>query len=373
MIKRFLHLADLHIGKKLGDYSLLNDQKNVLEQALAVAEGCDGVFIAGDVYDKPNPSVEAMAVFDSFLTELAGKQKPVYIISGNHDSAGRISYFGKLLESSRITVSAPFSGELQSVSFPEEDNIQIWLLPFLTPSRVREFFKEEKINSYEDAVRTVLAHAPVNPEKINILLAHQFITGGQISEEEFAVGGLDNISSEVFADFDYVALGHLHCPQLCGRKTIRYAGSPLKYSFSEEHQKKSFTVVTVQDKQNILTEQIPVSLPHDVRTIKGTFAELSQMPFSQDYVQIILTDEILVPDARMYLRNQFPRTCRFSIQNSRLRTDASVMPETSEKMQSPAEMFRLFWMHQNQNQEPAEPQMQIVRQIFEELEQEEFL
>ena len=373
MTRRFLHLADLHIGKKLGDYSLLNDQKIVLEQALSVAEDCDGVFIAGDVYDKPNPAVDAMAVFDDFLTKLSAKQKPVYIISGNHDSAGRISYFGKLLENSQITVSAPFSGQMQAVSFPEEETIQIWLLPFLTPSRVREHFKEEKISSYEDAVRTVLAHAPVNPEKINILLAHQFITGGQISEEEFAVGGLDNISADVFAGFDYVALGHLHCPQSCGRNTVRYAGSPLKYSFSEENQKKSFTVVTVQDKQNILTEQIPVTLPHDVRTIKGTFAELSEMPFSQDYVHIIMTDEIPVPDARMYLRNQFPHTCRFSIQNARLRTDASVMPEESEKMQSPAEMFRLFWMHQNQNHEPTEPQMQIVRQIFEELEQEELL
>ena len=373
MKRRFLHLADLHIGKKLGDYSLLNDQKNVLEQALSVAEDCDGVFIAGDVYDKPNPGVEAMAVFDSFLTELSAKQKPVYIISGNHDSAGRISYFGKLLETNQITVSAPFSGELQSVCFPEEENLQIWLLPFLTPSRVREYFKDEKINSYEDAVRTVLAHAPVNPEKINILLAHQFITGGQMSEEEFAVGGLDNISAEVFADFDYVALGHLHCPQSCGRKTIRYAGSPLKYSFSEEKQNKSFTIVNVQDKQNILTEQIPVKLPHDVKTIKGTFAELLEIPFSQDYVQIVLTDEIPVPDARMRLRNQFPHMCRFSIQNSRLRTDASVMPEESESIQSPAEMFRLFWMHQNQNHEPAESQMQIVRQIFEELEQEELL
>ena len=370
MTKRFLHLADLHIGKRMGDYSLLYDQQNVLEQALSVAESCDGVWIAGDVYDKPNPSVEAMAVFDSFLTKLSEQKKPVYIISGNHDSAGRISYFGKLLETNLITVSAPFAGHLQCVSFPQDERMQIWLLPFLTPSRVREFFKEEKINSYEDAVRTVLAHAPVNPEKINILLAHQFITGGQISEEEFAVGGLDNISAEVFGSFDYVALGHLHCPQSCGRKTIRYAGSPLKYSFSEEHQNKSFTVVTIQDKQNILTEQIPVALPHDVRTVKGTFAELAEMPVSLDYVQIILTDEIPVPDARMRLRSQFPHMCRFSIQNSRLRTDTSIMPEKTETMQSPAEMFRLFWMHQNQNHPPTEAQMQIVCRIFEELEQE---
>ncbi len=369
--RRFLHLADLHIGRKLGDYQLLPDQEKVLEQACEAAKDCEAVLIAGDVYDKPNPSAEAMKVFDDFLTKLCQMGKQVYLISGNHDSAGRISYLGRLLESSRVTVSAPFTGVLQAASQPE-DEVQIWLMPFLTPNRVREFYPEEKINSYEDAVRVVLEHSPLNPEKINLLIAHQFITGGQTSEEEFAVGGLDNISAELFREFDYVALGHLHMPQsVGGRETVRYAGSPLKYSLSEEHQKKSFTILEIQGKQKIEIHKIPVQLPHDVRTVKGSFQQLSEMEFTQDYVHVTLTDENPVPDARMMLRSIFPRMCGFRLENARLRTDGSVMPEQMPRQQSPAEMFRLFYLHQNNNHEPSEAQMQIVRDIFAQLEREE--
>lgn len=370
MGKRFLHLADLHIGKKFGDYLLLDEQKAVLEQALKTAEQCDEILIAGDIYDKPSPSAEAMAVFDEFLTKLCQMNKPVSIINGNHDSAGRISYFGKFLEKNQIAVPEPFAGVLQPVR-SQEEAIQIYLMPFLTPSKVRQFWKEEKISSYEDAVRTVLQHSPVNPEKINILVAHQYITGGQKGEEEFAVGGLDNVSAELFHAFDYVALGHLHMPQSCTRKTIRYAGSPLKYSFSEEHQKKSFTIVDIQDKQNIRIEQIPVKLPRDVRTVKGSFAEIRNMPFTQDYVHVILTDEMPVPDARIILRNQFPYLCKFSIQNARQRTDMQVLATEVMEQQSPLELFRLFYHHENGNAEPSEEQMQIVREIFAELEEKD--
>ena len=366
-----MHLADLHIGKKLGDYPLLSDQEKVLAQACQAAKDCEAVLIAGDVYDKPNPSAEAMKVFDDFLTKLCQMGKQVYLISGNHDSAGRISYLGRILESSRITVSAPFTGVLQAACKPE-DEIQIWLMPFLTPNRVRECYPQEKINSYEDAVRIVLAHSRLNPEKINLLMAHQFITGGQTSEEEFAVGGLDNISADLFREFDYVALGHLHMPQAVGgRKTVRYAGSPLKYSLSEEHQKKSFTVIEIQDKQQIEIYQIPVDLPHDVRTVKGSFRQLSEMEFTQDYVHVTLTDENPVPDARMRLRSIFPHMCGFRLENAKLRKDAAVIPEQTPRQQSPAEMFRLFYLHQNNNHEPSEEQMQIVRNIFTQLEREE--
>ncbi len=368
---RFLHLADLHIGKKLGEYSLIDDQRAVLEQAAELAGHCDEVLIAGDVYDKPAPGTEAMELFDEFLTKLCRMQKPVSIISGNHDAAARISYLGKLLQSNHVTVSEKFNGKLQAVKNPDEE-IQIYLLPFVTPVRVKQFWPDEKIENYEDAIRVILKHSELNPEKINILLCHQFITGGEISDEEFSVGGLDNISAEVFADFDYVALGHLHKPQFCGRETVHYAGSPLKYSLSEEHQKKYFTVVEISGKHNIQIQKFQIKPVHDVRTVKGSFAELQKMPYTWDYTNVILTDETPVPDARLLLRTNFPHMLKFSIQNSKIRTDDFVSASELPEKLPPTEMFRLFYQHQNCNAEPTPEQMKIVREIFAELEEEDF-
>ncbi|MDE6087236.1 MAG: exonuclease SbcCD subunit D [Oscillospiraceae bacterium] len=371
MAVKFLHLADLHIGKKLGDYSLLEDQKAVLRQALSAAQDCDGILIAGDVYDKANPGTEAMAVFDEFLTELCNLHKPVYLISGNHDALGRISYLGKLLAGNQIIVPEKFNGTLQAVSDPD-DEIQIYLLPFITPARVRDFYKnpDQKIHSYQDAVETVLKHSEISDHNINILVAHQYITNGIKSEEEFSIGGLDNIDSSVFDKFDYVALGHLHQPQKCGRETIRYAGSPLKYSLSEEYQKKSFTVLEIQDKQHIRIGTIPIRLPHDVRTVKGNFEELSAMPWTLDYVRVILTDENPVPDARAILRDRFPRMLQFRIENSKLRTDQILSASEIIEQQSPVDMFRMFYQIQNNSREPSEKQLEIVRSVFEELQGE---
>lgn len=370
MAKRFLHLADLHIGKKLGDYALLEDQKAVLKQALAAAQSCDGIFIAGDVYDKASPGTEAMTVFDDFLTELCNLHKPVYIISGNHDASGRISYLGKLLTRNQVIVPEKFDGRLQAVSNPD-DEIQIYLLPFITPAKVRNIYKEETIHSYQDAVETVLKHSEISDQKINILIAHQYITGGIKSEEEFSIGGLDNINHSVFARFDYVALGHLHQPQKCGRETIRYAGSPLKYSLSEEHQKKSFTVIEIQDKQHIRIGTIPIQLPHDVRTVKGNFKELYAMPRTLDYVRVILTDEDPVPDARVLLRDQFPRMLQFRIENSKLKTDQFVTSSETIEQKSPVDMFSMFYQMQNNSRKPSERQLKIVRSVFEELQEVE--
>ncbi|MDE5884166.1 MAG: exonuclease SbcCD subunit D [Oscillospiraceae bacterium] len=368
MAVKFLHLADLHIGKKLGDYSLLEDQKNVLRQALTAAQNCDGVLIAGDIYDKANPGTEAMAAFDEFLTELCYLHKPVYLISGNHDASGRISYLGKLLAGNQIIVPEKFNGTLQAVSNPD-DEIQIYLLPFITPAKVRDFYKnpDQKINSYQDAVKTILEQSEISDHKINILIAHQYITNGIKSEEEFSIGGLDNIDSSVFDKFDYVALGHLHQPQKCGRETIRYAGSPLKYSLSEEHQKKSFTILEIQDKQHIRIGTIPVQLPHDVRTVKGNFEELFAMPRSLDYVRIILTDENPVPDARAILRDRFPRMLQFRIENSKLRTEQILSASEIIEQKSPVDMFRIFYQMQNNSHDPSEKQLEIVRSVFEEL------
>ncbi|MBD5142125.1 MAG: exonuclease SbcCD subunit D [Ruminococcus sp.] len=364
-MKKFLHLADLHIGKKLGDYPLLEDQKQVLQQALEIAKTCDEILIAGDIYDKSNPSTEAMTVFDEFLTKLHELAKPVYLISGNHDASGRISYFGKLLEKNQITVSFPFTGKLQVVTAPD-DEIQIYLLPFITPSKVKEFYKNEKIESYQDAVEIVLKHSEISQDKINILVAHQFITGGTKSDEEFSVGGLDNINASVFDMFDYVALGHLHKPQQCSRETIRYAGSPLKYSLAEEYQNKSFTVIEIQDKNNIKINLIPVQLPHDVRTVKGSFQELYAMPKTEDYISVILTDENFDSDARASLKYNFPNMIKFQIENTKIQIANTVSESEELQQKSPLEMLCMFYKNL------TEYQQKVACEIFEELKQEGF-
>ena len=373
MIKRFLHLADLHIGKKLVDYSLLDAQRIVLNQAVeaAVSQQCDAVIIAGDVYDKPNPSAEAMALFDEFLTKLSQADKPVIIISGNHDAPGKISYFGKLLQKNQITVSAPFDGTLQAVKSPEEE-IQIYLLPFITPTRVRQFWKNDDIETYQDAVKAVIQHSDINPEKINILVSHQYITEGEKGEEEFAVGGLDNIDANVFDAFDYVALGHLHKPQSCSRETIRYPGSPLKYSLSEETNEKTFTIVEVAGKQDIKIREVPVVLPCDIKTVQGSFAELRKMYFTDEekpvYVNVILTDDDVIQDARLILRSNFPYMLKFTVQGSG--TSSAEIQETERfAVQSPLDMFCMFYQDY-QGEAPTEAQLKIVRDIFEKLQAE---
>ncbi|MEE5992851.1 MAG: exonuclease SbcCD subunit D [Oscillospiraceae bacterium] len=369
---RFLHLADLHIGKKLYEYSLLDDQKRVLEQALQVVQDChcDEVIIAGDVYDKPNPSVEAMQVFSGFLASLSNMGIPVDIISGNHDSAGRISYFSELLKYHHITVTTEFNGKLQAVKSPEED-IQIYLLPFLTPQRVRSVYQGIPFTTYEEALKIVLDHSPIDKSKVNILVAHQFITGGITSEsEEFSVGGLDNINAEIFADFDYVALGHLHAPQSCGRKTVRYSGSPLKYSVSEEHQKKSFTIVEVKGKEDIQIEEIPIQLPHDVRTVQGSFDELMKANRTEDYVRILLTDETIIPDARISLRSNFPKLLNIRLNNTKIKKDWDIPVVEMPQNQTPLELFREFFMMQNNHALPTAEQLALAKEIFEELQEE---
>lgn len=370
---KFLHLADLHIGKRLHEYSLLSDQSVVLAQALALAkeEACDFVVIAGDVYDRAAPSVEAMQLFDRFLTELCAAGIPSYIISGNHDAAGRISYFSELLEHSGVHVSAPFDGTLQTLPSPDGTS-DIHLLPFLRPVDVRKFYPDAGISTYEDAVRTVLESSPIDKERVNILVAHQFITGGSTCDsEEFAIGGLDNIGAEVFADFDYVALGHLHQPQSCSRNTIRYAGSPLKYSISEEYQRKSFLLVEVGGKDAISFKQIPVKLPHDVRTVQGTFEELQNACYTEDYVRVVLTDEFVPPDARLALRSTFPNMLKFSVENSKTSYEITVAAEESFEDKTPLELFADFYAFQNNGIAPDEAQLAIVRRIFTELEVEE--
>ena len=370
---RFLHTADLHLGRQINDLSLMQDQEYILDRIAELADGerVDAVLIAGDVYQRSSPQAEAMALFDAFVSRLVSMGKQVFIISGNHDSAQRISYFSALLRSSGVYVTEKFEGKLQCAAVRDAfGEVVVWMLPFLRPSGVRRYLPEERIRTYQDAVEAVLRNAPVDPSKRNILICHQFITGSEISEsEELAVGGLDNIDASVFDTFDYVALGHIHKPQSAGRDTLRYAGSPLKYSFSEVSHRKSVTIVDVEQKGNTSVRTVLLRPLRDVRCVSGTMAELMEMPYSEDYVWVTVHDELVPPDARVAISVTFPNMLKFSIVNSKTKFDTDVMAGRPMENKSVLELFEDFYRLQNNDRLPGESHRRVLEKVLRELEE----
>ena len=371
---RFLHCSDLHLGKRLHDYDLLPDQIQVLGQIGQIARDRDvqAVLIAGDIYDKTNPPAGAMEAFSDFIAGLSGAGIAVYLISGNHDSAQRVAYCAGLLRHCGVYTSDRFDGRLQTFDCTDAyGKLQLHLLPFLKPVLVRRCWPEEEIQSYEDAVRVVLNHSPRDPEARQVLVCHQFISGAESCEsEQPAIGGLDQIPAEVFADFDYVALGHLHGPQRVGRDTLRYSGSPLKYSFSEEHQTKSVAIVELGAKGEVSIDLEPLTQPHEMRQIRGSMAELMQQPYSEDYMRVILTDEEVRPDARVSLLTVFPNMMRFGVENSKTKLDLEVSGVQNLERRTPLELFADFYAYQNHQVAPDAARMQVVAEILRELEGE---
>ena len=370
---KFLHISDLHLGKQLSDLSLLVDQEYILDQIVSIADEqkADAVLIAGDVYQRSAPQAEAMALFDRFVTSLVSIGKKVFIISGNHDSALRVSYFSSLVRNSGVYITEAFDGRLQSVSLQDEHGeIILWMLPFLRPSQVRRTLPGEKISTYQDAVAAVLRNTPIDPTKRNLLMCHQFITGCETSDsEELAVGGLDNIDASLFDAFDYVALGHIHKPQRVGRDTLRYAGSPLKYSFSEHNHRKSVALVTLQEKGTIEVSALPLYPLRDLRLVEGSLAEIAAMPYSEDYVWITIHDELPPPDARITLSINFPNMLKFSVVNSRTKYDVNVLATQRMEDKSVPELFEDFYRLQNNDQPPSEEHKKLLEKVLSDLEE----
>lgn len=370
---RFLHIADLHLGKQMNDLSLLDDQEYVLGQIIRIAddEKVDAVLIAGDVYQRTSPQAEAMALFDRFVSRLADAGRKVFVISGNHDSALRISYFSSLVRDAGVYVTEAFTGEMQHVTLKDVDgDVTVWMLPFLRPAQVRRALPEEKITSYQDAVQAVLRHADIDFTRRNVLMCHQFIVGCEVCDsEELSVGTLDHIDGAIFDGFDYVALGHIHGPQRVLRDTLRYAGSPLKYSFSEAGHKKSVTIVDMQEKGEVHLHTVPLYPLHDVRLIEGTMDEILRMPYSEDYVWITIHDELPPPDAKVTLSVNFPNMMKFSVVNSRTKYDLDVKAAESLESKSVAELFSDFYRLQNNDQVPGEMHMQVLDKVIRELEE----
>ena len=421
---RFLHLSDLHLGKRVCEFSMLDDQRYILEQILSLLDKTpvDGVLLAGDLYDKPVPPAEAVRLLDWFLTQLAERQLPVFAISGNHDSADRIAFGSALLQNSRVYVSPVFSGAPVPIPLTDEyGTLDVYLLPFLKPAMVRHVWPDEPVESYNDALACVLRHCPLDPAHRSVLVAHQFVAGAAVCEseepsvggvdsidvslfegfdyvalghlhspqkvgrdtvrfaagaaccesEEVSVGGVDSVDASLFDAFDYVALGHLHSPQKVGRDTVRYCGTPLKYSFSEARQHKSACFVELGSKGEVSITTAPLTPKHDLREARGSYMELTDRrnydgTAVDDYLHITLTDEQDVPDALARLRVIYPNLMRLDYDNLRTREDQEITaPERAESI-TPLDHFSAFYQLQN-NQPLTAEQAAFCQQLIEEI------
>lgn len=383
---RLLHLADLHIGKQVNEFPLLEDQTLMLEAVIGIIEqkNVDAVIIAGDVYDRSAPSADAVACFDRFLSSVASTNAACFIIPGNHDSAERIAYASGLLEKNRVHIAPVYDGSITCRTLEDEHgDVTFWLLPFLRPAHVRPFFPDDDIPDYTAAMRRVIDACDIDPARRNVAIAHQFVTCGAAepdrSDSELSLGGIDNVDVSVFDAFDYVALGHIHRPQRIGRDTIRYSGSLLKYSASEIRYPKSAPLVTLGAKGDIDIELVSLVPVRDMREIKGPLEELvSDETIAaldegerNDYVHVVLTDEFAPIDALSALRAVYPNVMSISFDNARTaaaeKAFGSSTLEDAEEL-DPMELFERFYREQNGGGLTA-AQYETVRDALEESEE----
>lgn len=372
---KFLHLSDLHIGKRVNEFSMIEDQIYILDQILEIVDEKkpDAVIIAGDVYDKSMPTIEGVSLFNDFLSKLYQRDLSIFIVSGNHDSAERLNFGNQILKDNRIYIGGTFDGVLSKVSLEDSYGVvNFYLLPFVKPANVSVFYGE--ISNYHDAVYTVIDKSGIDRETRNILVAHQFVTSNGASpercdSEQISLGGLDNVDVSAFDAFDYVALGHIHRAQKIGREQIRYAGSPLKYSFSEVNHNKSVTLVTLNEKEKFSYELIPLIPLRDLRIIKGPIEKLIDPEFysqgnTKDYIHATITNEEEIYDAIGQLRRVYPNIMKLEFENSKTRkNDEAKTSAQTIASKNPLELFEEFYENQN-NVPMTEEQRNIMKDLF---------
>ena len=361
------------------EFSLIEDQKYILEEILRLAEqeAPEAVVIAGDIYDRALPSAEAVELFDGFLRALSERRIRVLCISGNHDSPERIAFGASLMTPSRVYLSPVYNGSVEPVTLSDAfGDVRFYLLPFIKPANVRRFYPDAVIESYTDALRCAVEHMDVDMAARNVLITHQFVTGGVRSDsEDITVGGTDNVDAAVFDVFDYVALGHLHGAQKIGQDTLRYSGTPLKYSFSEKDQEKSVTVVELGVKGDISVSALPLTPRRDMRVIRGTYAELTlrenyEETNTDDYIHAVLTDDNDIPNALARLRSIYPNLMKLDYDNLRTRSSAVIAAEKRHRTMSGAELFAELYERQNGQKLSAE-QSAYAKAVFAALREED--
>lgn len=376
---KFMHLSDLHIGKRVNEFNMLDDQKYILNEIIKVADSIDPdvILIAGDIYDKSLPSAEAVELFDEFLTEIVKRNLKCFAISGNHDSAERIAFGSRIMDGQGIHMSKVFDGMITPTILKDIiGEVNIYMLPFIKPANVRKFYPNSEIENYEDAIKTVIENSYIDKTKRNILVAHQFVTSFGIEperceSESISVGGIDRVDASVFDGFDYVALGHLHGPQRIGRDTIRYAGSPLKYSFSESRQHKSITVIELGNKNDIKIDKIPLVPLRDLREIRGPINELLNPEIYKgtnlnDYIHVTLTDEEDIMDAIGKMHMVYPNVMRLDFDNNKTRAAGVNQVPENNNLKTRFELFKEFYTLQNNN-DLDNLKIKIISELLEEL------
>ena len=373
---KFIHLSDLHLGKRVNEFSMLEDQEYILTKIINIIDDQkpDGVIIAGDVYDKSVPSAEAVELFDDFLVKLSTRNLKGFVISGNHDSAERIAFGGRLMDKSGIYMSPVYDGKIEPITVTDKfGDVNIYMLPFVKPANVRRFYPESEISSYTDAIKTIIDDMSIDESKRNILITHQFVTGASRTEsEDISVGGTDNVDASVFGKFDYVALGHIHRSQKCTSEYIRYSGTPLKYSFSEANDKKEVVILDIKDKGTIELSFVPLVPKRDMVEIKGKYDELTLKSFYEntsyieDYMHITLTDENDIPDVLTKLRVIYKNIMKLDYDNQRTRHSVEINGADNVERKSPFEHFGEFYEMQN-GQALSEEQSEFMTEIIEQI------
>lgn len=375
---RIFHLSDLHIGKRLKEYSMLNEQKYILDEILEICvnEKIDCIVIAGDIYDKTIPPAEAVQVFDDFLYMLSKKKIPVLIISGNHDSPERISFGGRVMAAGGVHIAPVYNGTIEPVVLSDEyGDVNFYLLPFVKPANVRQIYPDKKIDSYTDAITAIIENIPIDTSKRNILVTHHFVTGSRLSNsEEFFIGGTENIDCGIFETFDYIALGHIHRPQYVGSEKIRYCGSQLKYHFDEVNQEKTYTIAELKCKGTLEITELPVHPNRQVISYKGTYEKLTDSSFysninTDNYIYITLTDEADIPDAARKLKKIYPNMLQLFYDNSRTRTTSVIRSDIRNEKLPPIDIFSEFYEYRCSHKMTAEQQEfmeDLIKTVWEE-------
>ncbi|MGN0178980.1 MAG: exonuclease SbcCD subunit D [Monoglobaceae bacterium] len=378
---KIIHLSDLHIGKRVNEYPMLEDQEYILTKIINIIdeEKPDCVIIAGDVYDKSLPPADGVRLFDDFLVRLSKRKLKVFVISGNHDSPERIAFGGRLMTESGIFMSPVYDGDITPVTLEDEyGKVNIYMLPFIKPAVVRRLTENEEVQTYTDAVRTVIDGLNINTDERNIMITHQFVTGADRTESEdnFSVGGTDNVDVSVFDVFDYTALGHIHRSQNCKSDKVRYCGTPLKYSFSEAKDKKSVTVVELCEKGNMKVRTVELVPLRDMHEIKGSYDHIMRRDFykdtsyQEDYMHITLTDEEDIPDAVGKLRTVYHNLMKLDYDNTRTSRLNIVDGADAAENKSPFEHFEEFYELQN-NQPMTSTQSDFMKNLIEQIWEEE--
>lgn len=375
---KLFHISDLHLGKRVYEFSMLEEQKELLRTILKKIEEekPDVLLITGDVYDKPVPPTEAVKLLNDFLTELSERELATYIIAGNHDSAQRLEFGKEIFGKNHIHIAGSISEKLEQ--FTEMDAygpVDIWLLPFFKPAHVNGVFVENNFSSYGEAAKALLDCEKIDFSRRNVILVHQFVTWrGNVERSEsetMSLGGVDEIDASLFFDFDYAALGHLHSPQRMGKETVRYAGSPMPYSFSEIRQKKGITVVELKEKGNIILDFIPLETKRKFREIKGPLQKLISAAKaeggSEDYIRCILTDQEALLDPIGQLRNVYPNLMTLEFEQKDRAYEQEIAIDTEDI--KPDELFSMFFEKQN-DREINETQQKLLQKIWKGLEEE---